>query len=217
MSCKFVNLGCGSVFIDSDVWINLDFKSYAPSVKEANLLGRIPVDSDSAKLVYSSHFLEHIPRPTVETFLSECLRILQPGGTLRLVLPDLEELVRTYLALRDSEMHQKANFMVLGLIDQCVRIKSGGELGQFYNSLRSSAEKDNDLNDFIRMRTGEVIAIDEGKNVESTPLTDTGKYSLMELIQKIRSKLIKVWIKLYVLGLPSAFREQKKYQIYRNW
>jgi hypothetical protein len=207
MNHKMINLGCGPVFVNSNDWGNFDFMSYSPAVREANLLERIPIDSGSAELVYSSHFLEHIPRPSIVPFLSECLRILQPGGTLRLVLPDLEELARTYLALRDSQMHQKANFMVMGLIDQCVRKKSGGELGQLYNSLRSSEEKDYDLIDFIKSRTGETIT-EEIQLGQSDISGVKGRYSVIELIRKIHSKLMKIWIKLYLLGLPSAFREQ---------
>jgi SAM-dependent methyltransferase len=41
-------------------------------------------------LVYSSHCLEHLFPWEVEIALKECLRVLNPGGALLLIVPDLE-------------------------------------------------------------------------------------------------------------------------------
>ena len=68
-------------------------------------------------MVYSSHFLEHIPRDQVAPFLQECWRILKPGGVLRIVVPDLENLCRIYLYHRDQGEHDLADFLVLELLD----------------------------------------------------------------------------------------------------
>jgi len=97
MSAKYIKLACGPVFIDRPDWANFDFVA-ASGVQQADLLGRLPLTDNSAQLVYSSHFLEHIPKPEVETFLRECLRILKPGGVIRLVLPDLENMSRSKLS-----------------------------------------------------------------------------------------------------------------------
>lgn len=85
-----INLACGNVFVSDPARLNLDYIPAAPEVRRANLLGRLPLPDQSASLVYSSHFLEHIPRPQVDGFLAECHRILVPGGVLWLVLPDLD-------------------------------------------------------------------------------------------------------------------------------
>ena len=127
-----VNLGCGPVFVDSPEWLNLDHSPTSTSVKQANLLATLPVDSNSCEVVYSSHFLEHIPREKVGLFLGECLRIMRPGGVLRLVLPDFEEMCREYLAQRNAGDHEKADFLVVEIIDQCIRMQRGGELGRVY-------------------------------------------------------------------------------------
>jgi hypothetical protein len=150
-----INLGCGPVFVESPEWINLDFTASSPAVRQANLLGRLPLESDTAQLVYASHFLEHIPRADVDSFLRKCLRVLRPGGVLRLVLLDLEEMARTYLALRDAGEHERADFLVLEMIDQCVRRESGGELGQFYRRLRAGSAQESEMIAFVRERTGE--------------------------------------------------------------
>lgn len=150
-----INLGCGPVFVDSPDWINLDFTAPSPAVRQANLLGQLPLGSGTAQLVYSSHFFEHIPRPEVDAFLRECLRVLQPSGVLRLVLPDLEEMARSYLALRDAGEDARADFLVLEMIDQCVRRESGGELGRLCQRLREASGQQTEMIEFIRERTGE--------------------------------------------------------------
>lgn len=151
-----INLGCGSVFIDSPEWLNLDYSPTCSAVRRANLLGRLPLADDTVSLVYSSHFLEHVPRALVPGFLRECLRVLQPGGVVRLVVPDLENMAREYLAMRDAGEHDKANFVVLEMIDQCVRGEPGGELGKFYRKIASQArDSAAEMIDYIRARTGE--------------------------------------------------------------
>ena len=100
-SINKINLGCGDVYIEADNWVNLDYNPVAPPVKFGNLLGRFPLNDNSACLVYSSHFFEHIPRNKIPFFLKECKRILAPGGVIRLVLPDLENLCRAYLGYRE--------------------------------------------------------------------------------------------------------------------
>ena len=150
-----VNLACGGIYVAGDGWINLDYVSSSHAVGQADLLGRLTLLDNTAELVYSSHFLEHIPRDQVPHFLGECWRILQPGGVLRLVVPDLENLCRTYLYHRDQAEHSKADFVVLELLDQCVRRRSGGELGRYYQSLKPNDQADETRIAFVRERTGE--------------------------------------------------------------
>lgn len=42
---------------------------------------------NSCEQLYCSHCIEHVSSPHAIHFLMECHRILQPGGTLRLVVP----------------------------------------------------------------------------------------------------------------------------------
>jgi predicted SAM-dependent methyltransferase len=50
----------------------------------------LPIDSDSACIIYSRYTLEHVPDRAVEHFLSEAFRALKAGGFLRLVVPDID-------------------------------------------------------------------------------------------------------------------------------
>ena len=59
---------------------------------------RFPIENDSMEIVYSSHFLEHIPDTSVDQVLSEAWRCLQPNGQLILKIPDFDMFVEKYLA-----------------------------------------------------------------------------------------------------------------------
>lgn len=205
-----VNLGCGPVYVDSADWLNLDFVTNSKSVLQANLLEKLPVDEGSAKLVYSSHFLEHIPKPQVMHFLAECLRVLKPGGVLRLVLPDLEEMARSYLMFRDAGEHKKADFLVVEMVDQCVRRESGGELGKLYRHLRGSdgSASRTELIDFVRVRTGEQLTPLEASSRQHGEGGGAANRSAQRVIQGLSRRLQQAWIRLLLLGFPRAFRAQ---------
>jgi predicted SAM-dependent methyltransferase len=47
-------------------------------------------------VVYHSHVLEHFDREDALGLLAECHRVLTPGGTLRVVVPDLLRIVTNY-------------------------------------------------------------------------------------------------------------------------
>ena len=89
-----VNLGCGNKYHKD--WINLDFKSNNEDVKEFNLLQKLPFEDNSVDVVYSSHVLEHFTKCEAPKFLEECYRILKPKGIIRVIVPDLEQLMKNY-------------------------------------------------------------------------------------------------------------------------
>jgi SAM-dependent methyltransferase len=57
----------------------------------------IPFANQTFDVVYNSHMLEHLDREHALGFLNECYRVLKPGGTIRIVVPDFELLVKRYL------------------------------------------------------------------------------------------------------------------------
>lgn len=56
----------------------------------------LPLRDSSCEVVYASHVIEHLGCRGVRQFLSEALRILAPGGVLRLAVPDLQLIIDTY-------------------------------------------------------------------------------------------------------------------------
>jgi predicted SAM-dependent methyltransferase len=195
-----INLGRGPIFVNDGAWVNLDFASVSREVNQANLLGRLPFLDNTAAVVYSSHFLEHVPRAAVAGVLAQCFRVLQPVGSVRLVLPDLENLCSEYLAHRGNGENDKADFVVLEMIDQCVRSNSGGELGRFYQWLKQA--KSADIIAFVRQRTGEDIAA----AADRTQGVSGG--AIRRLADRMGTVLLRLWIRLALQLLPTAFRAQ---------
>ena len=49
----------------------------------------MPYSDESVGKIYTSHFIEHIPKYKGLFFLQECYRVLKIDGVMRLVVPDL--------------------------------------------------------------------------------------------------------------------------------
>ncbi|MCI0376988.1 MAG: methyltransferase domain-containing protein [Gemmataceae bacterium] len=128
-----LNLGCGRRF--HPAWLNLDLHPADPLVEAGNVLsGRWPFPDASFDVVYHSHLLEHLPVEAALPFLQECRRVLQPGGVLRVVVPDLEQIAQLYLqavsdARRGDESGKKRHeWLTLELLDQLTRERPGGRM-----------------------------------------------------------------------------------------
>jgi len=74
----------------------------------------LPVKSESCEVVYSSHTLEHLDRSEAKQFCKEILRILRPGGIVRIVVPDLKQHVLKYLDTEDADQFIKSTYMGVG-------------------------------------------------------------------------------------------------------
>jgi predicted SAM-dependent methyltransferase len=89
-----LHLGCGDRFIAG--FVHVDARPL-PHVDIVTPLDRLPMFPDgSASLVYASHVLEHFPRHETLAVLKEWARVLEPGGLLRLAVPDFEKLIQVY-------------------------------------------------------------------------------------------------------------------------
>jgi SAM-dependent methyltransferase len=61
-----------------------------------------PLPDASTSVIYGSHVFEHMSIYTSQRVFEECVRVLEPGGTLRLILPDVEKSIHEYIA-RNAE------------------------------------------------------------------------------------------------------------------
>ncbi len=64
----------------------------------------IPFADGAVDFVYSSHFLEHLPRSDARHLLRESYRVLRPRGVVRIVVPDLAYAISLYQQGRAEEM-----------------------------------------------------------------------------------------------------------------
>lgn len=135
---NLINLGCGSTY--SSAWDNFDLIPADPAVTRLDLLKPFPFQNSSYQYCYSSHVLEHMPRSYAPQFLKEMFRILEPAGIIRVVVPDLEEITRRYLAeldaasLGDEAAIARHQWMSIELLDQMTRSFSGGFMGRLWYS-----------------------------------------------------------------------------------
>jgi len=142
---KLLNLGCGMRTHPS--WTNVDFKARAEGVIEHDLLKGLPFADESFDAVYHSHLLEHFPKSYAPIFLKECFRVLRPGGVIRVVVPDLEQIARLYLSFLekadkgDEEAQKKYEWILLEMFDQIVRSRSGGEMLEYWKQNPMPAEE----------------------------------------------------------------------------
>ena len=134
-AARFLNLGCGARYHPD--WTNIDIAAQGSEVIEHDLSRGIPLADASCAVVYHSAVLEHLRRSDAAAFLVECHRVLRPGGVLRVAVPDLEAICRLYLSKLAAAAHGDAaaahdyEWMLLELLDQIVREKSGGGMQDY--------------------------------------------------------------------------------------
>lgn len=127
-----INLGCGSRF--HTAWTNADLAPTDPAVMACDLSKPFPFSDASFDVVYHSNVLEHIRHEHAHAFMRECFRILRPCGILRVAVPDLEQICRLYLenlqhaCEHDEDAAARYDWMMLELLDQTVRERSGGSM-----------------------------------------------------------------------------------------
>lgn len=191
---KFLNVGCGKKFSSDSTWENIDMVSHSKHVREYNLIKGFPYEDSKFDAVYHSQVLEHIPKEEAFGFLKECHRVLNDGGILRVVVPDLENIINEYQRLLkenlqnpSKELKESYDWIMLEIFDQTVRSKSGGLMNKYL-------ERPNLINqDFMDTRMGFI-----GKEIRKRPnkketasqqlkrvLNDVGPFKLFIKILRI--------------------------------
>lgn len=111
----FVQYGCGQcapagwLNFDSSMRLRLEriplvgalipagpFGRFPPHVRYGDIVKGLPLKPGAASLLYCSHVLEHLSLMDFRTALHNSRRVLSPGGVFRLVMPDLEPLMKRY-------------------------------------------------------------------------------------------------------------------------
>jgi SAM-dependent methyltransferase len=61
----------------------------------------IPIADGAVSAIYSSHLLEHLDIDVAHKLLSDCHRVLKSGGVLRVVVPDMYLISKSYVSVVD--------------------------------------------------------------------------------------------------------------------
>lgn len=217
----YLNLGCGSHY--NEDWVNVDFVSTGAGVIGHNLKNGIPFNDNSFEVVYHSHVLEHFTKHDGKKFLTECYRVLKPGGIIRVAIPDLQKIIEQYQNIL-SQLKQKPNdqylkacydWILLEMYDQTVRNKSGGSMAEYLQQPGLLNE------DYILDRCGYEVKfiIDSYRNAENKNLQAISVHSpgiikrMVTFFSAFRSlHSIKTMLAKKLLGKEYKFYELGKFK-----
>jgi SAM-dependent methyltransferase len=91
-----LNWGCGP--ITPYGWVNSDIQAWSGVDVVADIRAGLPLADDTFDYVVSIHALPEIAYGELDQTLAELRRLLKPGGTLRLALPDVDKAIAAYQA-----------------------------------------------------------------------------------------------------------------------
>lgn len=90
-----VNVGCGPFTLPG--FVNVDLFRHAADVVPWDCRWSLPCGDGSARGIRAEHFFEHLEsREEAPAFLADCLRAMEPGGVLRIIVPDLGRMLLAY-------------------------------------------------------------------------------------------------------------------------
>lgn len=89
-----LNWGCGPV--RPREWVNSDLEPGEGVDLPCDIRDGLPVADDTFDCVVSIHGLEQLPYLELDATLRELRRVLRPGGTIRLAVPDLDRAITAY-------------------------------------------------------------------------------------------------------------------------
>jgi predicted SAM-dependent methyltransferase len=108
----FVNVGCGPFVLPG--YVNVDLFRCAREVVPWDCRWGLPFADGAARGIRAEHFFEHLEaREEAPAFLADCLRVLEPGGVIRLIVPDVGRLLAAYCKGPDD----RSGFQELGVPD----------------------------------------------------------------------------------------------------
>jgi predicted SAM-dependent methyltransferase len=97
---QYLNIGCGPKPVLG--FVNLDYQ-WTPEIDICwDITRGIPFPPKQFAGIFSEHCLEHITRPQAMLVIKEFFRLLKPGGTARLIVPDAELYIDCYVRHRDG-------------------------------------------------------------------------------------------------------------------
>jgi SAM-dependent methyltransferase len=158
-------------------------------------------------LVYTSHFIEHIPLSRVDSFLNECFRVLKPKGILRIVTPDLANLAQELTNCLSYDLLDKAEWTQFEILDQCVRSNQGGE--KYY--WIKKCQQDPDLMRYIFERSGRdfggILTIQDEELASNSDTRPRGLPTMTECSKRLYWLFLRKYWALVKLMIPPSIKD----------
>lgn len=90
-----VNVGCGPC--GKAGWTNIDIDDFPGVDCFWDCRKSLPFPDHSVKCIFTEHFVEHLDyNEEIPRFISDCHRVLEPGGVIRIIVPDGAKYMRGY-------------------------------------------------------------------------------------------------------------------------
>lgn len=90
-----LHLGCGNIHAQGYCNVDIAPTGVTDVIDDVSSLKRFP--DKSASEIYACHVLEHFCHDDIPRILRRWYDVLQPGGLLRLSVPDIDRIVKIYL------------------------------------------------------------------------------------------------------------------------
>jgi len=101
-SKEYLDLGCGAN--THPHFINVDY-NWSPGIDVCwDITKQLPLQSEAVIGIFSEHCLEHLPLAAGDSVLGECWRLLKPGGTIRISVPDGELYLNRYVRIKQGDV-----------------------------------------------------------------------------------------------------------------
>lgn len=111
-SHKIKKLQIGTSKTPIDGWLNSDLTPKRGDIVYLDATRRFPFSDHMFDYVACEHMIEHITYANASMMLSECCRVLKPGGRIRIATPDFEVLIGLYRLEPESVQRRFVDFSI---------------------------------------------------------------------------------------------------------
>lgn len=92
----YLNLGSGPRGVNDEHWINVDGYRNANVQYLMDLSRCWPFPNNSLDGIFCEHVFEHFDLEQGQAVLREAMRVLEPGGSIRIIVPDGAKILKSY-------------------------------------------------------------------------------------------------------------------------
>lgn len=90
-----LHLGCGNIRLPG--FINVDFLQTAATDLVSDITKLDRFEKNSISTIYACQVLEHFSHDEVPAILKRWFDLIEPGGSIRISVPDIDKIVKIYL------------------------------------------------------------------------------------------------------------------------
>lgn len=98
-------IGCGP--FPKEGWLNTDIPPNNHMDAAIDITKPIAIPENFLDIIYGSEVIEHIKLDAARLFFREAVRVLKPGGVLRMTTPDMERISKKFLERHDTDFFEK--------------------------------------------------------------------------------------------------------------